>query len=66
LGQADRGESKSFQCGQNAVGIDGIRSHENIQSPGETRCAVKRQRIPADNQVFNVAGVEQREQLSEV
>ena len=65
-GQAERGESKGYKCGENALSIDGIRFHEKIEIPGETRCAVKRKRIPADNEVLNVAGVEQREQLSEV
>ena len=51
---------------QNALGIDGIRLHENIQIPSETRRAVEREGIPVDNQILNVVDVEQREQLSEV
>jgi hypothetical protein len=64
--QAYRGESKRLEGGEDPLGVLRIRFDEDIKIPGETRCPMKGQRIPPDDHILNVVGVEQREQLSEV
>jgi hypothetical protein len=56
--QADRGESKGLEGGQDALGIGRMRLHEDIKISGETWYTVKGEGVPADNQVLNVTGVE--------
>lgn len=64
--QAHGGEAEGLECGDDALGIGRMRLYEDIKVAGETWCAVKGERIPADNQALNAVGAEQREQLFEV
>ena len=57
-GQADGIKSKFPKRLKNAMGVFSVWLDENVNIPRITRGSVKCQRISADDQVFNVVGVE--------
>ena len=57
-GQTKRAEPERNKGRDDPRGILNRRIHEKIEIPGEPRRAVERQRLSADDHVFNVVRVE--------
>ncbi len=63
---AEFSESKSGENLCQRFGIGRRRPHEEIYVSGKTRMPVKPDRVPADDEVFNPVGVQQRDKLAPV